>query len=285
MNLFNSNSKSPTKMFINLPNQASEVENPTRSLSPIVPGGIIADMLINAAPKLIEEGMELISATINKFAQKDVTKTIVKRNIDIRHNTQISIPNSLTIIRGEFAPVMKNEGKSFGDGETQQTTLIGDEELHIEIDILKSEDEKSIYFQPTKYFYNGIDREGDEIYEIVLACAFIPVNTSTINVEPLKFQTLLHFEHLKPQTQYNFKSEEGYDSSYQSSWMQPDIDPKIPYTLLIEIQEIREGNSFAKLLQTVYSQNRTYIKEELDAKIRRFETLKNEEKISSENQR
>ena len=272
MSLFNSDSKSPTKMFINLPKQVSASE-PTRSISKMIPGGVVVDMLVNAAPKLIEEGMELISATISKFAQKDVTKTIVKRNVDTVNDTQISIPSNITIIRGEFAPSVNNEGKSFGDGGAKQTTLIGDEELHIEMDVLKSEDEASIYFQPTKYFYNGVDREGDEIHEIVLACAFVPVNETIMNVETLTFQSFLHFEHLKPHTQYDFKSKDGYDSSYQSSWMQPAIDPKIPYTLVIEIQEIREGNSFAKLLQTVYTENKTYIKEELDAKIKRLEAL------------
>ena len=283
MSLFNSDRTSPTKLFINLPQEDFNANNTTRNLSKLVPGGAFVDIILNAAPKLIEEGMELISATISKFAEKDVTKTIVKRNIDILNGTQISIPRNLTIIRGNFAPKVMEEGTSFGDAGVRQTTLIGNKELHIEMDIVQSEDKKSIAFQPTKYFYNGVDREDDEIHEIVLACAFVPVNQTVINIETLTFQSFLHFEHLKPHTEYEFKSKDGYDSSYQSSWMQPAIDPTLPYTLVIEIQEIREGNSFAKLLNTVYVENKSYIKEELNAKIKLLDSLNRAQNNNSEN--
>jgi|GEM_PF-2065208 len=290
MSLFNSDSKSATKMFINLPHLEPTFE-PTRgmSMSKMLPGGagVLIDLVSNAAPKLIEEGMELISATINKFAQKDVTKTILKRNIDILNETKISVPSNITIIRGDFAEkITESKGIPFGDNGKHQATFLGekkDRDLHIEIDIRKSKDEKSICFQPTQYFYNGVDREGDTIEEVVLGIAFVPVDKSVLNVDSLTFQTFLHFENLTPHTQYEFGSEfNGYDANYQSSWMQPNIDPKVPYTLVIEIQEIREGNSFAKLLQTVYTENKSYIKEELDAKIKLFETLKSEEKTPPE---
>jgi hypothetical protein len=54
--------------------------------------------------------------------------------------------------------------------------------------------------------------------------------------------------------------------------MKPPIDKETPYTLIIEIQEIRKGNSFAKLLQTVYGENEEYLKTELEAKIKLMET-------------
>ncbi|MBU1668702.1 hypothetical protein KKC13_09795 [bacterium] len=288
MSLFNSDSKSSTKMFINLPHLAPTSE-PTRNISKMIPAGagVIIDLVANAAPKLIEEGLELLSSTINKFAQQDVTKTIVKRNIDILDETKISIPSNITLIRGDFAEkITGSKGIPFGDNGKHQATFLGEEkdrDLHIEIDIKKSKDEKSICFQPTKYFYNGVDREQDTIDEIVLGIAFVPVDKSVVNVDSFTFQTFLHFENLTAHTQYEFGSEvNGYDANYQSSWMQPAIDPKVPYTLVIEIQEIREGNSFAKLLQTVYTENKSYIKEELNAKIKLLEALKPEEKTPPE---
>ena len=280
MSLFEDEHKSSTKMFINTPIEAPKTKgiSVSKGLSNLIPGGVIIDLVANTAPKLIEEGLELLSSTINKFAQQDVTKTIVKRNIDIVDETKISIPSNLTIIRGDFATqVTGSKGIPFGDSGKHQATFLGekkDRDLHIEIDIEKSKDGKSICFQPTKYFYNGVDREQDSIHEIVLGIAFMPVDKSVINVDSFTFQTFLHFENLTAHTQYEFGSTtNGYDANYQSSWMQPAIDPKVPYTLVIEIQEIREGNSFAKLLQTVYGENREYIKKELDLKIESLKAL------------
>lgn len=281
MSLFEEESTSSTKLFINTPIEAPKTKgiSVSKGLSNIIPGGIIIDLIANTAPKLIEEGLELLSATINKFAQQDVTKTIVKRNIDIVDETKISIPSNLTIIRGDFATqVTDTQGIPFGDSGKHQATFLGekkDRALHIEIDIQKSKDGKSICFQPTKYFYNGVDREQDTIHEIVLGITFMPVDKSIINVDSFTFQTFLHFENLTAHTQYEFGSTtSGYDANYQSSWMQPNIDPKVPYTLVIEIQEIREGNSFAKLVQTVYGENKEYIKKELDLKIESLKALK-----------
>jgi len=279
MSFFENKSSSPTKMFISIPSDAPQTRTITKSnitdvISKMIPGGFPMDILLNAAPKLIEEGLELLSSTINKFAKENVTKTIVKRNIDVLNDTQISIPSNITIIRGDFAPSVNNEGSPFGDAGKHQASLIGHRELHIEIDVKKSKDGKSIYFQPTKYFYNGVDREKDVIDEIVLAFAFVPVNKTIMNVETLSFQSFLHFDNLTPHTQYDFEAEENsYDSNYQSPWMQPQLDPTVPYTLVIEIQEIREGNSFAKLLQTVYTENKSYITEELQAKVKLLEAL------------
>ena len=35
-----------------------------------------------------------------------------------------------------------------------------------------------------------------------------------------------------------------------------------PYTLMVEIQEIRRGNSFAKLVQDIYKENQEQIRKE-----------------------
>ena len=291
MSFFSSESKSPTKMFITIPQVSAPQAKNMPSFNKIdVPdllsmGGGVSTILLNAAPKLIEEGLELLSGTINKFAEKDVTKTTIKRNIDIVNSDKISIPSNITIIRGDFASKIDyDNGESFGDNGKHQTTLIGAKDLEIKLAIQVSKDNESIAFQATNYYYNGVDREQDVIDELVLAVSFVPVAESTINATKPSFQTFLTFENLTAHTQYEFgNKEEGYDANYQSAWMKPPLEKETPYTLIIEIQEIRKGNSFAKLLQTVYGENEEYLKLELEAKIKLMETqLKLKETESKE---
>lgn len=271
MSIFESESKSPTKMFINIPVETGSTKDvPTRGvINKIVPGGVIIDVIANAAPKLIEQGLAMLSSSINKFAQEDVTKTMLSRNIDILDEKYLSLPSNISIIQGDFAPnIQQKDGIAFGDQGKKQTYLIGHRELHIELEIKKSKDNKSICFQATKFFYNGVDREKETIHELLLAITFVPVDTTIINLDKLEFQSILHFENLLPHTQYEFGDHvQGYDANYQSAWIQPNIDPTVPYTLCIEIQEIREGNSFAKLLQMVFDENKEYITKELEAKV------------------
>jgi hypothetical protein len=46
--------------------------------------------------------------------------------------------------------------------------------------------------------------------------------------------------------------------------------------MVIQIQEIREGNSFAKLLQTIYVENESYLKTGLNDKITTLKDTKDE---------
>ncbi len=297
MSFFSSESKSQTKMFITIPKVVPKAkgDDSTRAMKFDGPGALdlistgnpVTSILLNAAPKLLEEGLELLSGTINKFAQKDVTKTIIKRNIDIVNKDKISIPTNITIIRSDFAAkVDSDKGEGFGDNGKHQTTRIGTKDLHIELAIRVSKDNESIAVQAKKYYYNGVDREQDVIDELVLAVSFVPVEESTLHATKPTFQTFLTFENLTAHTEYEFgNEEEGYDANYQSAWMKPQIDTETPYTLIIEIQEIRKGNSFAKLLQTIYGENEEYLKSELDAKIKLIETklkLKEAEKSKKE---
>ena len=290
MSWFSNNRKIyPTKMFVNylpeVPQTKSMSFSKTKSFSTSMlsaafgPQGMAVGMIANAAPKLIDEGLKLVSETINKFAEKDVTRTTVKRNFDILNPTKVSLPSRISIVRGNFASSVNAKGEIFGDGEKKtqnQASLLGEKELQIEIDIISSKDNTAIYFQPRNYFYNGLDREGDNISELVLAFAFVPVGQTALNVENLEFKNFLHFSALNPNEQYNFKSESGYDSTYQSSWMPVPLEHNVPYTLVVEIQEIREGNSFAKLLQTVYQENRTYLKSEINEKVNTLKESKHE---------
>jgi len=269
----------PTKMFVNYLPDIPETKNMTFSKTRTLSGtilstalgaqGMAVSMVANAAPALIDEGLQLVSETINNFAQKDVTKTTVKRNLDILNPVKVSLPSQITLVRGNFASDLNAEGEIFGDGEKKtrnQVPLLGNKELHIEIDIISSKDGNAVYFQPRHYFYNSIDREGDTITELVLAFAFVPVGKSALNVGNLEFKNFLHFSTLEPNVEYDFKSDSGYDTTYQSPWMPVPLNENTPYTLVIEIQEIREGNSFAKLLQTLYQENESYLKTKLKSK-------------------
>jgi hypothetical protein len=281
-------SKSQTKMFINMPTVIPKEENTvTRSINlnkmatdVLAGGNPITTILLNAAPKLIDDGMKLLSESINRMANEDVTKTTIKHNIDIISEDKISVPSHVTIIRGDFSPKIDYEkGEGFGDNGKHQTTLIGAKDLYIELDVIASKDNESIAFQATKYYYNGVDREQDTIDELVLTVAFVPVEETSSNTTNPTFQTFLSFENLTAHTEYEFGSkEEGYDSNYQSAWMKPNLDKETPYTLIIEIQEIRKGNSFAKLLQTVYGENEAYLKGELEGKIKELEAQLKEKK-------
>jgi hypothetical protein len=281
MSWFSNNRKVyPTKMFVNylpeVPQTKSISFSKTKSLGTSMLSaafgaqGMAVSMIANAAPKLIDEGLKLVSESINRFAEKDVTRTMVKRNFDILNPVKVSLPSNITIVRGNFAPQVSVEGEIFGDGvkrRRNQTTLLDNKELEIVIDIISSKDSSVIYFQPISYFYNGLDREGDEISELVLAFAFVPAGESILNIKSLNFQNFLHFSALENNQHYSFQSESGYDTSFQSAWIPVPLDDNVPYTLVVEIQEIREGNSFAKLLQTVYQENQSYLKSEINEKV------------------
>jgi hypothetical protein len=108
-----------------------------------------------------------------------------------------------------------------------------------------------------------------------LAFAFLPAGQSIVNPQE-DFKNFLHFEALTANQQYNFKSESGYDSSLQSAWITRPLDNVVPYTMVIQIQEIREGNSFAKLMQTVYIENESKIRSQLNDKVTTLKEHPNE---------
>ena len=280
MSWFNNNKKVyPTKMFVNylsdLPQTKGMTFKKTRSITGSLLStamgikGVAIDMVISAAPKLIDQGMKLMSDTISSMAEDKIIQTTVKRNFDVINPARVSLPSKITLVRGEFATDATQEGEIFGDGEKKnrnQVVLLGNKELHIEIDIVKSKDNRAIYFQPTSYFYCGESSDGEKISEIVLAFAFLEPDKTLLNIKDVTFQNFLHFEALESNKHYNFTSPSGCDNSFQSTWMKAPLSDNIPYTMVIQIQEIKEGSSFAKLLQTVYLENEKYIKTELNQK-------------------
>lgn len=286
MSWFNNSKKVyPTKMFVNYLSETPPTKGMRFSKSKSIGGsllsatmgvqGVAIDMLITATPKIIDKGMELLSNTINSLANEKIFPTTVKRNFDVINPAKISLPSKITLVRGDFATKVTQEGELFGDGTKKsrnQAVLLKDtKELQIEIDIVKSKDNRAIYFQPTSYFYCGENSQGDAIDEIVIAFAFITPGTTLLNPQDVKFQNFLHFEALKSNKQYNFTSASGCDNSFQSSWMNAPLSDNVPYTMVVQIQEIRAGNSFAQLLQTVYQENETYIKSGLTEKVNQLD--------------
>ena len=160
----------------------------------------------------------------------------------------------------------------FGDGEGQainQVRLLSEKELHIEIDIIPSQNNDAIYFQPKFYYYQGRDIAGNSVDEIMLAFAFVPAGESISAYEQLTYQSIIHFKQLQNHQAYTFQSESGYDTTYQSPWIIPHLSRSGPYTLVVGIQEIRKGNSFAKLLQDLYEKHDEELSSAIKAEIRK----------------
>ena len=287
MSWFSNNKKVyPTKMFVNYLPEISKEEKTHPIQSKSIGGAILSsalggtaiEMLLNAAPKLIDQGMELMANTLNALANDKAFPTTVRRNFDVIDPKKMSLPSKITLVRGNFAHDNNKQGTTFGDGESMnrnQVVLLGNKELHIEIDIIQSKDKSAIYFQTSSYFYVGESPEGHKIDEIVLAFAFLPAGQTIVDPKT-DFKNFLHFTALEPNVQYDFKSDSGYDTSFQSPWMTAPFEEVEPYTMIIQIQEIREGNSFAKLLQTVYVENETYIKSNINEKVKTLKENKDE---------
>jgi hypothetical protein len=289
MSWFNEKKKVyPTKMFVNyLPEVSKEEKTKTVQTKSVGSAMLSAalgtqsvalDMILTAAPKLIDQGMHLMAKTLESLAVDKAFPTTVRRNFDIINPAKLSLPSQISLVRGNFAANNTMQGEIFGDGTTRsrnQVVLLGNKELHIEIDIIQSQDKSAIYFQPSSYFYGGQSPEGHQISEIVLAFAFLPAGRSI--VEPQKdFKNFLHFEALNPNQHYNFKSENGYDTSFQSAWITSPLKDVEPYTIVIQIQEIRAGNSFAKLLQTIYVENESNIESKLKQQVTSLKEKQNE---------
>ena len=274
MNFFNfDDTKTPTKMFVSElsePVVVTERESDSKGkIKRDLAGSVVAaasSILIKIAPDLIDKGVKFFSSAIANFAEDHVTQTIVYKNIDAYSKDKVFLPKKITIVRGEFS-VNANDntrGKLYGDGKDKQynqAKLISDKEqsepqLQIEIEVMPSLNCNAVYFQPTGYYYEGEDIKGNDIDEIIIAFAFVPAGHAVSAYEELTFQSLLHFKQLENSQLYSFESGSGCDTGYQSPWLIPSIENHTgPYSLVIGIQEIRKGNSFAGLIQDIYTKH------------------------------
>ena len=265
MQFFNfDDTKTPTKMFV------SELAEPAESK--VKAKGVLtaaSNILIKIAPELIDKGVKFFSSAIANFAEDHVTQTLVYKNIDAYSTDKVFLPKKITIVRANFSAEIDDEsnGELFGDGEQKQDNqvkLISDKELQIEIEVIPSQNSNAVYFQTTSYFYTGEDIEGNDIDEIIIAFAFVPAGHAISAYSELTFQSLLYFKQLENSQHYSFESESGCDTSYQSPWFIPSIEDHTgPYSLVIGIQEIRKGNSFAGLIQDIYTKHEDELSKEI----------------------
>lgn len=274
----------PTKMFVNyLPKEKPKVESKSLGTTLISAAtgvqGIALDLLLTAAPKLIDQGMKVVNNTLKSMAEDKAYPTFVQRNFDTIDTQTFHLPSKITLVRGDFAPNKNMQGEVYGDGEEKsinQAMLSGDKELEIEIDIIQSKDDPTtFYFQPNRYFHHGQSADGESMDELIVAFAFLPSNESILNPS-LEFKSFIHFKNLAPNQEYTFKSSTGYDASFQSSWLTVPLKEVKPYTIVIKILEIHKGNSFAKLLQTIYLENEQNIQTELNAQVNHLKKGENE---------
>ena len=112
----------------------------------------------------------MISSTIAGFTEDYSNKTVLYKNIDGDINEPIFVPKHITLIRANF----NNNfcGDNYGDKESGCHDL-DDRKLHIELDIVQSHDAQNFYFQPTYYYYIGMDNKGKRIDEINISFAFV----------------------------------------------------------------------------------------------------------------
>jgi len=274
----------PTKMFVNyLVEEKPSIQSKSLGTNLISAAtgvqGIALDLLLTAAPKLIDEGMQFVNTTLKSMAEDKAESTFVQRNFDTIDPQKFHLPRNITLIRGDFSPKNSTQGEVYGDGEAKninQATLLGNKELEIEIDLIQSKnDPTTFYFQPTRYFHHGLNSKGEKVEEIILAFAFLPSNESLLNPS-LDFKSFIHFKNLASDQEYAFKSDTGYDNSFQSSWLTVPLKEIKPYTLIVKILEIHKGNSFAKLLQTIYLENEINIEKELNTHLNTFKKGDNE---------
>ena len=281
MQFFNfDDTKTPTKMFVtelSEPKEAAEGESTSevRTKGALTSSAITAasNILIKIAPDLIDKGVKFFSSAIADFAEDHVTQTLIYKNIDAYSTDKIFLPKKITIVRANFSANTddNSKGELFGDGDKKQdnqVTLISDKELQIEIEVIPSRNGNAIYFQTTSYFYKGEDIEGNDIDEIIIAFAFVPAGHTISAYSELTFQSLLYFKQLENSQHYSFESKSGCDTSYQSPWFIPSIENHTgPYSLVIGIQEIRKGNSFAGLIQDIYTKHEDKLTQEIKEQV------------------
>ena len=266
MQFFNfDDTKTPTKMFV------SELAEPKVKAKGVLAAA--SNILIKIAPDLIDKGAKFFSSAIANFAEDHVTQTLIYKNIDAHSTDKVFLPKKITIVRANFSTKTDDDSKGelFGDGDKKQDNqvkLISDKELQIEIEIIPSQNSNAVYFQTTSYFYKGEDIEGNDIDEIIIAFAFVPAGHAISAYSELTFQNLLHFKQLENSQHYSFESKSGCDTSYQSPWFIPSIENHTgPYSLVIGIQEIRKGNSFAGLIQDIYTKHEDELTKEIKEQV------------------
>ena len=273
MSLFNFGNRVTTKLFI------SQLPTPKKSDSSreeVVPKGVISAMvatkLIEVAPELVEEGFKVLSSSIANFTQDYESKTVVRKNINGDKHDKIFLPPSIRIVRANFPKDINDKKNSCFDGYGEHPNSckeLSDRKLQIELDIIKSSDGNSFYFQPSNYFYCGKDSKKREIDELTLSFAFVMADENLSDLDAIEFREIINFGDLDSEHDYNFKiDEKRYDTSYQSPWISSELSKKGVYTMLFQIKEKKNSNSFNKFLNKIYKNHEDELKKKINKEIK-----------------
>jgi len=265
---FFSKSKTPTKMFVShlfAPKSKGDIFQ-KKSLDITHIRNVVTNKITQIAPELIEEGFKLLSSTIAGFTEDYSNKTVLYKNIDGDINEPIFVPKHITLIRANF----NNNfcGDNYGDKESGCHDL-DDRKLHIELDIVQSHDAQNFYFQPTYYYYIGMDNKGKRIDEINISFAFVEATENISDYKALKFKQVINLKDLDNNYEYNFKQENGsYDTTFQSPWISTELSKRGAYTIVIEIEEKKYSKPFATKLNKVYKKHEDELKNRINQEIK-----------------
>ena len=262
-------SKTPTKMFVNqLSAPKPKGYNPQKKYIENI-RTTITHTVSQIAPELVKEGFKLLSSTIAGFTEDYTNETIVHKNIDGDMADNIFVPNYIKIIRADF----NSENSFFYDGflkSDKRCYELSNRKLHIELDIKKSNDKQSFYFQPSYYYYIGVDNKNKNIDEIVLSFAFIEASENIFDFNSIKFKQIITFKDLDNKFEYKFKRENGtYDSSFQSPWISAELSKRGAYTIVIKIEEKRYSKPFAKTLNKIYKNHENELQNRINEEIKK----------------
>ncbi|NEW61514.1 hypothetical protein GSY74_09490 [Sulfurovum sp. bin170] len=273
MSIFNFNKKTQTKMFVSelsAPKKASVIAKSAGD--GVVSKGGISTIISEIAPELIEEGFKVLSSTIAGFTEDYKSETVVRKNINGDEREDIFLPNHISIIRANFPLDINDEDNSCFDGygEKPNCQELSDRKLQIELDIIKSKDESSFYFQPKSYYYCGRDRSNKKMDELNLSFAFVTAQESISDYSSIEFKEIISFKDLEDEHDYNFKIRDKkiYDTTYQSAWIGSELSKKGSYTIVFKIEERRYSKPFAKTLNRIYKKHEDELKKKINKEIK-----------------
>jgi len=271
MNFFSS-AKTPTKMFV------SELYNPkksqatTQKKSPKGVTSIIAQKMIEVAPELIDEGLKALSSTIAGLTEDYTHETLIHKNIDGDSSVLIFLPDHICIVRANFSHDVDEDDSEYKDGFGDRENLSkkpSGRKLQIGLDIVKSYDKRSFYFQPTNYYYKGRDTKNISIEEISISFAFVTAKEGLTDYNQVNFQPIILFKDLDNDHDYNFKRKDGsYDTTYQSPWIDEELSKRGPYTIILKIEERTYRKGFMKKINKIYKKHEEDLINKINSEIK-----------------
>ena len=268
MTLFSKN-KTPTKMFVNrLSAPKSRGSFNKKSFNQIKRE--ITHSIVEIAPELVEEGFKMLSSTIAGLTEDYISKTILYKNIDGDIDDNIFVPDRIKIIRANFGHQDNSCSDNFTSQDDEKCYRLPDRKLHIELEIKKSRDNQSFYFQPLYYFYKGVDDRGKRIDEVNLSFAFIEATENITDYNSLEYRPIISFKELDNNIGYRFIREDGtYDTTFQSPWISSELSKKGAYTIVIEIEERRYSRPFSRTLNKIYKKHEVELKNKINQEIQK----------------